>query len=149
MNALRSRIKARSEVDAHGCWIWKGNVGANGYGKLSVNGKEVAAHRAAFEAFNGAIPAGLSVCHRCDNPRCVNPQHLWTGTHSENLADMKAKGRARAPRGERCKSAKLVPEQVRAIRADTRGARAVAADYGINETTVSNIRACRRWRHVD
>lgn len=92
------------------CWPWTGRRGGRGYGRVGSCG----AHRLAWELTNGAIPAGLWVLHRCDNPPCVNPSHLWLGTHADNMADMRAKGRSargdrhgsrlhpeRRPRGER------------------------------------------------
>lgn len=82
-----------------GCWLWVGGVDADGYGLVTIgsrsdgsrrNGK---AHRLSYEIANGPIPDGLSVCHSCDQPGCINPRHLWLGTTSENLADRDRKGR--------------------------------------------------------
>jgi hypothetical protein len=82
----------RSAADA--CWTWKGRVTEkNKYGRASVNGKKIPAHRVAFALANGAIPDGLYVLHRCDNPPCCNPAHLFLGTYKDNIDDMDAKGR--------------------------------------------------------
>ncbi len=75
------------------CWIWKGAKTKRGYGHLSFLGKHVLAHRLMWILTFGAIHDGLEVCHSCDNPPCVNPEHLWLGTHSQNMKDAFKKGR--------------------------------------------------------
>jgi hypothetical protein len=92
----QQRIESKSiPVPEAGCWIWTGGVGGNGYGRdpIGVNGRPVEAHRSSFIAFHGNIPSGLCICHRCDTPTCVNPDHLFAGTRSENMRDMYRKGR--------------------------------------------------------
>ena len=79
--------------ETNGCWEWKKSTFKGGYGAITINGKQFSAHRASYECFVGEIPEGLHVLHKCDNPRCINPDHLWVGTHKENMLDKMAKGR--------------------------------------------------------
>ena len=75
------------------CWLWTGALNSKGYGSLRVNGKSVSAHRLSFLWFKGDIPDGMLICHTCDTPSCVNPDHLWLGTPKDNHKDMWDKGR--------------------------------------------------------
>ena len=80
-------------VPGPGCWIWLGSCDERGYGYLRFNGRNQRAHRASYETVNGPIPSGLSICHKCDTPSCVNPDHLFAGTQRDNLRDASAKKR--------------------------------------------------------
>lgn len=131
-----------------GCWVWRGHKNADGYGIFyRTRTKAEKAHRVAYELLEGAIPDGLQVLHHCDNPACVRPGHMFLGTQPDNMADMVQKGRQRIPNGEINPRAILTEEQVKAIRADTRYHRDIAADYGVCQATISHIKNGRNWRN--
>lgn len=90
---LRAKQLQNYEVIKSGCWIWQGGVSPDGYGKVKRFGKTIRAHRLFYEHYKGKIPQGLWVLHNCDEPRCVNPEHLWLGTQKDNEADKDRKGR--------------------------------------------------------
>lgn len=135
-----------------GCWNWIYGTTGQGYPQLKVDGKFVGAHRHSWSLVNGPIPAGMVICHRCDNPICVNPAHLFAGTQKDNLADMRAKGRARGGAlGIRNGSAKLIEEDVRRIReALLFGAKGtdLAEVYGVHSSIIYSIRDRRTWKQV-
>lgn len=103
-----------------------------------------------WSATHGEIPAGLSVLHRCDNPPCCNPAHLFLGTRADNVADMIAKGRDRRGRfpGEKCNFAKLKESDVVEIRKRLAPQKTLAAHYGVNVTTIQRIQYKQNWSHV-
>lgn len=141
----------RYEVTEAGCWEWTGPRRARGYGYAPQWTGETVATRLFYKAFKGPIPEGMQVCHSCDNPPCVNPDHLWLGSASENLADAISKGRflhrikATRALGERASRTKLTEAQVIAIRKDPRINRLVARDYGIHRASVSAIKLRKTW----
>ncbi|KPH66060.1 hypothetical protein ADT71_08595 [Novosphingobium sp. ST904] len=142
----------QTTITRDGCWIWCGSGKGNGYGSFNLNGKTECAHRAAYILFNHEHPGRLDVCHRCDNRACVNPDHLFLGTRLENMQDCMRKGRtARGERlnprkGENGPAAKLNWDQVRAIRASTEPARALAARYGVSSDNINRIRRNETWK---
>lgn len=125
-----------------GCWIW--TRGGTRYGSLRINKRKEQAHRVAWQIYKGEIPAGLWVLHTCDNPFCVNPGHLFLGTHKDNMRDMKNKRRGRGGRG----MARLTPEQVREIKLSSNTGASFAKKFGVCEATVSYIRTNQTWKHI-
>lgn len=118
----------------------------NGYGVMAVEGRNIGAHRASYEAFVGPIPDGLFVCHKCDVRDCVNPDHLFVGTRLENMQDAAAK--KRMPRMEGHPNAKLTADDVRAIKSDNASLRKIAAKYGVGQTAIFRIKHGEYWRDV-
>ena len=106
--SVSERLEKYREPDLNsGCWLWAGLMGNDGYGRISVRSIARMAHRIAYIERFGPIPEGMLVCHKCDVPVCVNPDHLFVGTHQDNMADKSAKGRAAggSPNGKRNLSA--------------------------------------------
>ncbi len=135
-----------------GCLLWTGAVDHSGHGVASYgeNGRKytTSAHRMAYTAHRGPIPEGMCVCHKCDVPSCVNPDHLWIGTNDENMADMVRKGRSPRTLGEAHPLAKLTDDAVRDIRSMTSTGVALARKYNVSTASVSFIRSRKTWTHV-
>ena len=134
-------------VPESGCWVWTGWFYNNGYGCWQYERKKRLAHREAWMLFNGEIPPGIVVCHRCDVKCCVNPSHLFLGTQAENLLDARNKGRSCAV-GERNPCAKLSESDVNAIRLSGGRHEDIARSYGIARQTVGRIKSRKDWKHV-
>ncbi len=133
-----------------GCWLWTGARYYNGYGAFRANGRNIGAHRFSWGLYHGPIPDGLFICHHCDNPACVNPDHLFVGTQTQNLADMASKGRS--THGERNPQAKLAAHQVRRIRgfhACGISRTELAEHFGVREGTISDVVSRRAWKQVE
>jgi len=139
------------------CWIWQGRKTPKGYGLLKMPGDTWArAHRLVYEVYVGQIPSGMLVCHRCDMPSCVRPDHLFIGTAKDNVHDMMRKGRGRWPgpsqprRGESNHSAKLTAAQVEEARAlygngGSIGMKALARKYGVAWQTIQKLLSGHSW----
>ncbi len=134
-----------------GCWEWAAGRFHRGYGSVWVDGKARKAHRVSFELSRGPIPHNLKVLHRCDNPPCVNPDHLFLGTDADNAADRDAKGRAGVLRGESHGRAAITTEQATEVRdLWLFGAcgKALAERFGISRSCVERIATGKSWAHL-
>lgn len=131
-----------------GCWLWTGCRIKNGYGRLYINRKPFLAHRLMWVLTHGEVSDRLEVCHHCDNPSCVNPLHLFVGTHRDNMRDAEAKGRFGSHVGENNHRALLTSEQVLAIRKSTATLNELAAQYGIKPNYASAVRRGHKWKHI-
>lgn len=131
------------------CWIWTRARSAKGYGSMFIGGRYVSAHRASYILHRGPISdPGLYVCHRCDTPSCVNPDHLFLGTPRDNTNDRRAKGRSGDLRGERNGRARLTPSDVAKLRASSEPTASLALTFGISVAQVRRIRTGLQWRHL-
>ena len=132
-----------------GCWFWMAGKFKQGYGSFYFKGHHVKAHRIAWELTYGAISEGKKVCHHCDNPFCVNPEHLFMGTQRDNIRDMMAKGRSptvgASQVGENNRNAKLTKEDALIIRKSSVPCKVLAGLYSVSLSQIYNIRNDYRW----
>lgn len=150
---LALALSLNTEPGPNGCVNWTASR-SHGYGLKDFDKRRYLMHRVAWEIRNGPIPHGLHVLHSCDNPSCVNADHLSVGTHADNMRDMWSKGRgvlARRQRGEISKDAKLTSAQVAEIRylVATGAARqaVLARRFGVSRSTINGIVKRRKWAH--
>lgn len=147
---IRVSVFLSKFTQGEGCWLWKGATNGGGYGTYGMAN----AHRIAYIHFVEPIPEGMHVLHRCDNPPCVNPDHLFLGTRKDNMQDAKSKNRMVMPpryEGSQHPESKLQERDVIAMRseyAEGMAKRALARKYGINKKTVKGIVEYTAWRHV-
>lgn len=143
-------------IPISGCWLWTGAlIKSTGYGRFGIGKRKVEyAHRASWNLFNGEIPKGMFICHHCDTPACVNPNHLFIGSAKDNAQDALKKSRTVMPtteqrlRAEDQPMAKLTNEQVRFIRSSSEAANILAATYGVHPSSISNARLYKTYRSV-
>lgn len=163
-NTLGDFWRHVAEPDERGCRLWTGLKNVHGYGKFFYEGKYHLAHRLAYEMGVGPIEQGMSICHECDIPACVEHSHLFQGTHKENIADAKRKGRTAKPwlrgirrdpdrvfHGETHHKARLNPEKVRDIRQRYQGGetqQSLAEEYGVTQASVSALVLGKTWKRV-
>lgn len=131
------------------CWTWTATADHHGYGQIGYGGgnRHIKAHRASWLIHFGVLPPPeVKVCHRCDNPGCVNPGHLFLGTQADNHDDMKAKGRGNI--GMRHGNHKLTDEQVIEIRSAAGKLDDIGARFGVSGSIVSEVQLGKSWKHV-
>lgn len=145
---LLDRFNAKITVDKTGCWLWTACLNGAGYGRIRVNRKTLKAHRVSYELHKGPIPDGLFVCHSCDVPSCVNPDHLWLGTSQDNVDDCVRKGRQ--TRGEKIAQSKLTESDVKQIRSlyPKLSQYKLAAKFKVDQSAISDIITRESWSHV-
>ncbi|NQW92538.1 MAG: HNH endonuclease [Polaromonas sp.] len=137
------------------CWLWLGRLVGKGYGMIGLGGagaKQVLSHRLSYQLHKGPIPDGMVIMHKCDNPRCVNPDHLEAGTQSQNIKDAIARGRKTLPvkkvRGEECGASKLNNGIVLSIRESTLSLKALSILHNVSKSAIERIRYRKTWRHI-
>jgi hypothetical protein len=144
LDDLKARLLARTKVMASECWHYETATIVN-YGGIRYLDRNMKTHRASWLVHRSPVPEGLCVLHRCDNRRCVNPEHLWLGTKTDNLADKVARGRHTT-------TSKLSPDDVRKIKAllaEGNSCGAIARQFNVSESHVRAIKHGRRYAHVE
>ena len=148
-NTLEDQLERYIPEPNSGCWLWDGPYYRAGYGIFCCRGyAEKRAHRFFYEYYVGPIPDGLFVCHKCDVPSCVNPDHLFVGSNADNMADMVHKGRSADLRGEKSSMAKLTSAAVREILTSDDSGAVLAAKFGVARSTVNAVMSGKTWKHV-
>ena len=143
---IKNRLLAHIKIDVNGCWNWTGRRSRYGYGQFGKDA--VGAHRVSWTELRGPIPEGHFVCHSCDNPPCINPDHLFLGMPKDNTRDMIDKGRSKHPNGQDASTAKLTAENVAEIRKSALSQSEIARKFGITQSNVSRIRSRQSWNHL-
>lgn len=144
-------VLARTITTEAGCMEWQGCLNSYGYGTVRRGGKYLGTHRISWMENVGPIPDGLWVLHKCDNRKCINPDHLFLGDAADNMQDKARKGRGNPPVGERAHGSKLTADQVRAIRqqyAEGEPRKHLAAMFSVSITNIDMIVTNRNWRHI-
>ena len=149
--SVEDRLRAQLEYSEE-CWEWRGKLMSSGYGTISVNKRHWGTHRLAYTLWVGPIPDGLLVCHHCDNKVCCNPAHLFVGTHQDNNADMRAKGRQnpapRWARGDQSPHSTLTETAVRFIRESGLSHSELGRMFGVSHSAIRNVRIGATWKHL-
>ena len=151
---VKEKLAAHS-ISESGCWEWSGTKSSDGYGELSIScfgdKRKFRAHRISYAFFNGVDPKEKLVCHHCDNPACINPDHLFLGTHKDNMKDMRSKGREAPQDGSNNANSSLTTYQaIKVMRAiqDGKSNTEIANVFGVKHSTISKIRRGKSWSEV-
>lgn len=148
----KERIEKNIKVDNNGCWIWQKYTSKDGYGRLGAGSRSdntktlILAHRYSYLVYVGEIPKGMCVCHKCDNPPCVNPEHLFIGTVKDNMHDRDKKKRGGDRSGENNGRSKLTPDIVLLIRKSDETSRRLGKIFGVSKTTILAIKNGKLWK---
>lgn len=135
-----------------GCHEWQGYCDKDGYGRFRFGGKKQRSNRVMWLLIHGEIPDNLFVLHHCDNPKCVNIDHLWLGTHLDNMADRNKKNRQAHTVGNMNNSAKLTEKDVKEIRLLLRSGifqETIAKEFNVTQQLISRIRNKKAWKHLE
>jgi HNH endonuclease len=144
----KQRFLQHVDIQRNGCWHWTAARRGSPYGQAKHEGRVWYAHRLAYALFKGDIAPGLKVLHGCDNPICVNPEHLELGTQSDNIQQCAARGHLVDNTGEKHGMARLTAYRVLQIRESSRGNREEAVIHDVSEATIRAIRKRKLWKHL-
>lgn len=143
---LRFWNKVHFIDDATSCWEWRAGLHPTGYGTLQIGRGYELAHRISYRLAHGAIPDGAHILHKCDNPACVRPDHLFVGTHADNMRDMAKKGRMNGGHGVKLNPAKV--RQIRQLNAEGATQQSLADQFGVALMTINHVIKRRTWKHI-
>lgn len=134
------------------CWVWTGSKNKQGYGNFEINSQSTKAHRFSYLLYYGELPFDRDICHSCDNPSCVNPEHLFAGTTKDNILDMEEKGRSYHPKGSNHGLTHLNENDVLKIRELRKEKnttyKELAIMYKVGQTTIARIIKREYWKHI-
>ena len=164
IDSIKSRLLSKTIIDPiTGCWNWMGGIRSCGYGGIKIANKTYLTHRISYQVHIGDIADGMFVCHKCDNPSCINPEHLFLGDNYINILDASIKNRLatgskngahthkeKVRKGSMIGTAKLTENQVLEIRSMYKiiPQKQLAKNYGVSRGTIQNIHEGRNWKHV-
>ena len=148
LSDLGYKLDGKYSIIENGCWEWKGGKNQRGYGQVREGGKFYRAHRVSYAYHFGEIAQGLLVCHKCDNPPCINPEHLFLGTNADNMSDCARKGRAAGLKNKGSKNGRAVlsDKDVVEILSSTESQRVLASKYGVSKSAIAMLKTGKTWR---